>query len=90
MSECEAALCETCRIKIKARVESRAPDEAVFRVYFIEVVNDSADNSALIVVQRMFKHSASHGSGVEHQILADNTVRICQSVGEPPGFGHQQ
>jgi hypothetical protein len=40
----EAALCETGRVKFKARVEARTPEKAMLRVYFIEVVNDSADS----------------------------------------------
>src|ERR1700735_989646 len=72
---------KTNRRQIKSRIDPAAAVEAeLLRVEFVKIMNDAADRKSLVVVERLFKHSDRNGTRIEHQMLADESAGIGESI----------
>src|SRR5258708_19499675 len=77
--------------RIKSACELLPAVKADFlRVQFIKIVQDAADGVAFVVVGLLFKNTDRDGVAVEHQILADVTAGVGETVRKLIGSGKQQ
>ena len=67
---------------VAARGQASAAVEAALRIGRHEVDDAGAGDHALVLVQRMLEEPARAGAVAEHQILADDAVRVRQAVGK--------
>ena len=78
-----AAQCKADGHEVEARVKPTAAAESDFlRIEFVEVMQDATYSDPLVIIQGMFKYGHGGGTGVHHQIFADEAARIREAVGE--------
>src|ERR1700676_197405 len=79
----ESAHGKANRGEIEARVEAAAAVETdLLSIQLVKVMEDTADREPFVVVERMFEDSHRHGAAVEHEVFADQTAGIRETVGE--------
>src|ERR1700716_2206093 len=76
---------------VKSSIEAATTAKSnLFRIQLIKVVQDAAHCESFVVVQRMLKSAQRNSAAIEHQVLADQTIRIGQPIRELSIRGHQQ
>src|SRR5262245_52019104 len=76
---------------VEARVHSAAAVEADFlRLQLVKIVQDAADRESFVVIHGLVKYAHGDRAGVKHQVLADISAGIRQTVGKLAGSRKQQ
>src|SRR5258708_21275578 len=74
---------EKVRRKVETRIESPAAVKTdILGVQFVEIMKDSVVREAFVIVERMLEETYTARITIEHQVFADETGRVGETIGK--------